>query len=82
MTKGASYQNGYCSFWGKCVGGIGSFHTGNLSEFIIPSDGQLNLSTDTAVAQAKSFLRIMAQPVDQNALKQVLLTEEEVRRLA
>mmetsp|Transcript_27410 Transcript_27410/g.65173 ORF Transcript_27410/g.65173 Transcript_27410/m.65173 type:complete len:831 (+) Transcript_27410:232-2724(+) len=45
-------------------------------------DGQLNLSTDTAVAQAKSFLRIMAQPVDQNALKQVLLTEEEVRRLA
>ena len=46
------------------------------------SDGQLNLSTDTAVAHAKSFLRIMAQPVDQNALKQVLLTEEEVRRLA
>mmetsp|Transcript_15406 Transcript_15406/g.31355 ORF Transcript_15406/g.31355 Transcript_15406/m.31355 type:complete len:884 (+) Transcript_15406:280-2931(+) len=41
-------------------------------------DGQLNLSTDTAIAQVKHFLRIMAQPVDQTALKQVLLTLEEV----
>jgi len=42
-------------------------------------DGQLNLSTDTAIGQVKHFLRIMAQPVDQESLKQVLLTVEEVR---
>ncbi|KAL9180696.1 hypothetical protein ACHAXT_011149 [Thalassiosira profunda] len=41
-------------------------------------DGQLNLSTDTAIGQVKHFLRIMAQPVDQESLKQVLLTVEEV----
>ncbi|KAL7539782.1 hypothetical protein ACHAXR_010598, partial [Thalassiosira sp. AJA248-18] len=41
-------------------------------------DGQLNLSTDTAIGQVKHFLRIMAQPVDQNSLKEVLLTVEEV----
>ncbi|KAL7487638.1 hypothetical protein ACHAW6_013205 [Cyclotella cf. meneghiniana] len=44
-------------------------------------DAQLNLSTDTAIAQVKQFLRIMAQPVDQNALKQVLLTLEEVQMI-
>eukprot|EP00584_Thalassiosira_punctigera_P019153 CAMPEP_0172571982 /NCGR_PEP_ID=MMETSP1067-20121228/133337_1 /TAXON_ID=265564 ORGANISM="Thalassiosira punctigera, Strain Tpunct2005C2" /NCGR_SAMPLE_ID=MMETSP1067 /ASSEMBLY_ACC=CAM_ASM_000444 /LENGTH=849 /DNA_ID=CAMNT_0013364431 /DNA_START=104 /DNA_END=2653 /DNA_ORIENTATION=+ len=41
-------------------------------------DGQLNLSTDTAIGQVKHFLRIMAQPVDQESLKEVLLTVEEV----
>jgi len=45
-------------------------------------DGQLNLSTDTAIGQVKHFLRIMAQPVDQESLKQVLLTVEEVQSLA
>lgn len=42
------------------------------------SDGQLNLSTDTAIGQIKHFLRVMAQPVNQNSLKEVLLTVEEV----
>lgn len=44
-------------------------------------DGQLNLSTDTAIGQVKHFLRIMAQPVDQNSLKEVLLTVEEVESM-
>jgi len=44
-------------------------------------DGQLNLSTDTAIGQIKHFLRIMAQPVDQNSLKEVLLTVEEVEAM-
>jgi DNA excision repair protein ERCC-2 len=45
-------------------------------------DGQLNLSTDAAIGQVKHFLRIMAQPVDQNSLKEVLLTVEEVEAMA
>lgn len=45
-------------------------------------DGQLNLSTDMALGHVKKFLRVMAQPIDQNALKQVLLTQEEVKHLA
>ena len=45
-------------------------------------DGQLNLSTDTAIAQVKHFLRVMAQPVDQNALKEVLLSLEEVEAMS
>jgi hypothetical protein len=45
-------------------------------------DAQLNLSTDTAIAQVKQFLRVMAQPVDQDALKQVLLTLEEVQQMS
>jgi len=44
-------------------------------------DGQLNLSTDTAIAQVKHFLRVMAQPVDQNKLKEVLLSLEEVEAM-
>ncbi|KAL7554735.1 hypothetical protein ACHAWF_018562 [Thalassiosira exigua] len=44
-------------------------------------DGQLNLSTDTAIGQVKHFLRIMAQPVDQESLKEVLLTVEEVESM-
>lgn len=44
-------------------------------------DGQLNLSTDTAIGQVKHFLRVMAQPVDQNSLKEVLLTVGEVESL-
>jgi len=45
-------------------------------------DGQLNLSTDAAIGQVKHFLRVMAQPVDQNSLKEVLLTLEEVEAMA
>jgi hypothetical protein len=41
----------------------------------------LNLSTDTAAAHVKQFLRIMGQPIDQEALQSVLLTLEEVNRL-
>jgi len=44
-------------------------------------DGQLNLSTDSAIGQVKHFLRVMAQPVDQKSLKEVLLTVEEVKAL-
>lgn len=44
-------------------------------------EGQKNLSTDTAIGQVKHFLRVMAQPVDQNSLKEVLLTVEEVETL-
>ena len=46
------------------------------------TDAQLNLSTDTAIAQVKQFLRVMAQPIDQNALKQVLLTLDEVQTIS
>ena len=44
-------------------------------------DGCLNLSTDTAVAHVKSFLRLMGQPIDQQALQSVLLTLDEVNRM-
>lgn len=45
------------------------------------SDSCLNLSTDMAVAQVKSFLRLMGQPVDQAALQSVLLTLDEVKKM-
>ena len=44
-------------------------------------DGYLNLSTDMAIAHVKQFLRLMGQPIDQEALQSVLLTLEEVNRL-
>jgi len=44
-------------------------------------EDQKNLSTDTAIGQVKHFLRVMAQPMDQNSLKEVLLTVEEVETL-
>merc|ERR1711865_822560 len=46
------------------------------------SEGYLNLSTDTAIQYVKQFLRVMGQPVDQEALQSVLLPLEEVERLA
>ena len=45
------------------------------------SDSCLNLSTDMAVGQVKSFLRLMGQPVDQEALQSVLLSVEEVQKM-
>jgi DNA excision repair protein ERCC-2 len=44
-------------------------------------DACLNLSTDTAIAHVKSFLRLMGQPIDQEALQSVLLTFDEVNRM-
>lgn len=56
---------------------------GKLPKWILQflGEGQVNLSTDMAIGQVKHFLRVMAQPVDQNALKEVLLTVEEVETL-
>jgi hypothetical protein len=34
----------------------------------------------TPIAQVKQFLRVIAEPVDQDALKQLLLTFEEVQQ--
>lgn len=45
------------------------------------SDSCINLSTDMAIAHVKSFLRLMGQPIDQEALQSVLLTLEEVNRM-
>lgn len=42
----------------------------------------LNLSTDMALHHVRNFLRLMGQPIDQEALKGVLLTLEEAMRLA
>lgn len=41
-------------------------------------DAYLNLSTDMAIIHVKQFLRLMGQPIDQEALQSVLLTLEEV----
>jgi hypothetical protein len=45
------------------------------------SDGYLNLSTDMAIAHVKQFLRLMGQPIDQEALQSVLLTLDEVNQM-
>jgi len=45
------------------------------------NDSIINLSTDMALAHVKSFLRLMGQPIDQEALQSVLLTLDEVNRL-
>jgi len=45
------------------------------------ADSYLNLSTDMAISQVKHFLRLMGQPIDQEALQSVLLTLEEVNRM-
>lgn len=44
-------------------------------------EGYLNLSTDTAVQHVRQFLRVMGQPIDQEALKTVLLPLEDIERL-
>ena len=45
------------------------------------NDSYLNLSTDMAIQHVRNFLRLMGQPVDQEALQSVLLTLEEVNRM-
>jgi len=45
------------------------------------SDAYLNLSTDMAISHVKQFLRLMGQPIDQEALQSVLLTLEEVNQM-
>lgn len=42
----------------------------------------LNLSTDIALHHVRQFLRLMGQPIDQEALRGVLLTLDEAVRLA
>jgi DNA excision repair protein ERCC-2 len=39
----------------------------------------LNLSTDMALSHVRQFLRLMGQPIDQEALQSVLLTVEEAK---
>lgn len=46
------------------------------------NDSFLNLSIDTAISHVKFFLKHMSQPVDQEALQSVLLTVEEVKKMA
>ena len=46
------------------------------------SEAYLNLSTDTALQHVKQFLRIMGQPIDQEALQSVLLPLEEIEQLS
>lgn len=45
-------------------------------------EGYLNLSTDTAILHVRQFLRVMGQPIEQEALQTVLLPLEEIERLA
>ena len=45
------------------------------------NDAYLNLSTDMALQHVRHFLRLMGQPIDQEALQSVLLTLEEVERM-
>lgn len=45
------------------------------------NDAYLNLSTDTALSHVRQFLRLMGQPIDQEALQSVLLTLDEVNRM-
>jgi DNA excision repair protein ERCC-2 len=44
-------------------------------------DAFTNLSTDTAVSHARSFLRMMGQPINQDSLRSVLLTEADIRNI-
>lgn len=46
------------------------------------SDAYLNLSTDMALQHVRHFLRLMGQPIDQEALQSVLLTLEEVEEMS
>lgn len=47
-----------------------------ITQFL--TESALNLSVDVAVAQVKSFLRDMGQPIDDDDLHSILLTEEQV----
>lgn len=45
-------------------------------------DENLSLSTDIAIEHMRLFLRFMGQPIDQEALKKILMTERQVNFLA
>jgi DNA excision repair protein ERCC-2 len=45
------------------------------------SEQYLNLSTDMAMTHVRAFLRLMGQPIDQEALQSVLLTVEEAKAM-
>jgi DNA repair helicase (rad3) len=45
------------------------------------SEAYLNLSTDTAIQHVRQFLRVMGQPIDQEALQSVLLPLEDIEKL-
>ena len=49
-----------------------------LTKFM--TESSLNLSTDQAVIQMKSFLREMGQPIDQSALRSILMSESDILR--
>ena len=42
-------------------------------------ESSLNMSTDVAIDQIKSFLKSMGQPVDRAALQDIVLTQEQVQ---
>ena len=46
------------------------------------NEGYLNLSTDTAIHHVRQFLRVMGQPIDQEALQSVLLPLKDIESLA
>jgi DNA excision repair protein ERCC-2 len=45
------------------------------------SEQYLNLSTDMAMSHIRAFLRLMGQPIDQEALQSVLLTVDEAKAM-
>ena len=51
-----------------------------ISQFVSETSS-LNLSTDVAIEQIKSFLRELGQPIDQVALRSILLSEDQLRRI-
>ena len=44
------------------------------------TESSLNLSTEVAVSQAKTFLREMGQPIDDDTLHTILMTEDQVKK--
>jgi hypothetical protein len=49
-----------------------------INQFV--RDSLLNLSTDNAVEQMRKFLRVMGQPIDQEALHSILMDENAVNK--
>lgn len=52
-----------------------------ISQFVNETSS-LNLSTDVAIEQIKGFLRELGQPIDQAALRSILLSEDQLRRIS
>jgi DNA excision repair protein ERCC-2 len=49
-----------------------------ITQFISDTSS-LNLSTDLAIEQMKSFLRELGQPIDQAALRSILVSEDQIQ---